>query len=365
MIVRFILMLLVTGAALGGLAAWKYQQTRAAAERMAQPAPPATVATAEVRPESWEPALDSVGSLVAVNDAFVTNEVPGKVAAILFESGETVAAGQVLVQLDDEADRAELAGLAAELRLAQVQYERAERLLADRTLSRSDYDEAKARLEHAQANVAAKRALIDKKKIRAPFAGQLGIRQIDLGEYLAPGSRIAPLQSLDPIFVDYALPERHLALLAVGQQVEIGVQAYPGERFEGRITAINPGVDPGTRSVRLRATLANPDRRLRPGMFAEVRTLLPRRDDVLTLPQHAITFAPYGDSVFVVLERGAELVVERRPVRTGAVRAGRVEIVSGLESGARVVATGQNKLRNGQRVRIDQSVTLAPRIEGP
>lgn len=365
MLVRFILMLLVTGAALGGLAAWKYRETQTTAERMAQPAAPATVATAEVRSESWQPTLDSVGSLVAVNDAFVTNEAPGKVAAILFESGETVAEGQVLVQLDDEADRAELAGLTAELRLAQVQYERAERLLADRTLSRSDYDEAKARLEHAQANVAAKRALIDKKKIRAPFAGQLGIRQVDLGEYLAPGSRIAPLQSLDPIFVDYALPERHLAMLAVGQQVDIGVQAYPGERFDGHITAINPGVDPGTRSVRLRATLANPDRRLRPGMFAEVRTLLPRRNDVLTLPQHAITFAPYGDSVFVVLEQGTELVVERRPVRTGAVRAGRVEIVAGLQAGDRVVATGQNKLRNGQRVRIDNSVALAPRIEGP
>lgn len=365
MILRLVLMLIVTGSVLGGIGAWKYQQMQAAAERMAQPPPPAVVAAAQVTRESWQPTLDAVGSLVAVNDAFVTNEIAGKVAAVLFESGDRVEDGQVLVRLDDSTDRAELAGLEAELRLAELQFERSERLLADRTLSRSDYDEARARLESAQANVAAKRALIDKKRIPAPFAGQLGIRLVNIGEYLAPGAHIVPLQSLDPIFVDYSLPERHLAAVSVGQAVEVAVQAYPGEHFRGRISAINPGVDPGTRSMRLRGTLDNPGGRLRPGMFAETRTLLPLRDDVLTLPQNAITFAPYGDSVFVVRERDAKLIVERRQVRTGAVRDGRVEIVGGLEPGDRVVSAGQNKLRNGQQVRIDESVAPKARIDKP
>lgn len=358
MILRLFIMLVIVGAVIGGIAYSKYEQWQAMSETTSEAQQPVTVATAEVKKESWQLALDSVGSLVAINDVHITNEVAGKVANILFESGQHVDKGDVILQLDDEVDRAELVGLQAELKLAQVQYNRASKLVKERSLSQSEFDEANARLESARANANSKQELIAQKKIRAPFSGQLGIRQVDLGEYLAPGAQIVLLQSLDPIYVDYTLPERHLSELSVDQTVEIGVQARPGEIYEGRILALDPGVDPGTRSIRIRARLDNPNHRLRPGMFAEVRTLLPRRNDVLTLPQRAITYAPYGDSVFVVVENDGQQIVKRRQVKVGAVRNSRIEILSGLEEGDIVVSAGQNKLRNEQLVRIDNSVEI-------
>lgn len=358
MFLRLILMLVIVGGVIGGVFYVKTQQWQMMAEMASQPEPPATIATTEVKQESWQPSLSAVGSMVAVNDVSVTNEVPGKVAKIQFESGQRVKKGDVLLQLDAEVDRAELKGLQAELQLAEVQFNRAAKLVKERTLSQSDYDEAKARLESAKANVASKRAVIDKKTIRAPFSGLLGIREVDLGEYLAAGSNIVPLQSLDPIYVDYTLPERYLSKLSVNQSVQLTVQAYPNEQYSGHIEALNPGIDPGTRSVRIRAILDNPNGLLRPGMFAEVRTLLPRQNNVLTLPQRAITYAPYGNSVFVVIEKDGQKVVQRRQVETGTVRNGDVEILEGLEKGDVVVSAGQNKLRNDQPVQIDNSIEL-------
>jgi membrane fusion protein (multidrug efflux system) len=237
-------------------------------------------------------------------------------------------------------------------------------LLKDRSVSQSEYDQTRAQLDIAEAAVAAERAAIAKKKIRAPFAGQLGISDINLGEYLSPGAGIVSLQTLDPVYVDYTLPERHFEQIGVGQKILVNVQAFPGRIFEGRISAINPGIDPGTRSARLRATLANPEQLLRHGMFAEVRTVLPARDDILTLPRTAVTYNPYGESVFVILEKDGNRVVERRSIRTGEVRDGRVEIVSGLEPGEQVVSAGQVKLRNGQAVIVDNSVQLDGKVSG-
>jgi membrane fusion protein, multidrug efflux system len=365
MFLRFILMLVVVSLVFGGIF-YKKQKGWAEMAAMAEmEQPPTVIAAAEVKMESWQPALHSVGSMVAVNDVFVTSEVAGIVETIQFESGDAVEKGQTLLQLDDVVDRAELQSLRVDLALAQIQFERAEKLLAERTISQAEYDQNRARLESARANINSKQALIDKKKIRAPFSGQLGIRQVDLGEYLAPGAHIVSLQSMDPIYTDYTLPERYLSDLSVGQTIEIKIQSYPGERFEGRIQAINPGIDPGTRSIRLRAELANPDGRLRPGMFAEVRTLLPQRDDILTLPQQAITYAPYGDTVFVIEEKNGQLVVQRKPVTTGEVRNGRVEILSGLEAGDRVASAGQTKLRNDMAVEIDNSIELDDEVNGP
>lgn len=351
-------MLVIVGGVIGGVFYIKTQQWQAMQEQMAQGEPPAAVATSEVQSESWQPALSAVGSLVAINDVSVTNEVPGKVARILFESGQLIEKGEPLLQLDAEVDRAELRGLQAELQLAEVQYNRAAKLVKERTLSQSDFDEAKARLESARANMASKQATIDKKTIRAPFTGSLGIREVDLGEFLAAGSAIVPLQSLDPIYVDYTLPERYLASLSVDQTVELTVQAYPDHTYTGRIEALNPGIDPGTRSVHIRAILDNPNALLRPGMFAEVRTLLPRQDNVLTVPQQAITYAPYGNSVFVVIEKDGQKVVQRRQVRTGSTRDGRVEILEGLEQGDEIVVSGQNKLRNDQPIQVNNSIDL-------
>jgi membrane fusion protein (multidrug efflux system) len=300
----------------------------------------------------------------ATQGIFVTTEVAGKVDDILASSGDTVEAGDLLLRLDDSVDQADLQGLIAQRKLAQLQFERNRKLLADRSVSRSDYDQSRASLDSAEAAVAAKRALIRKKAISAPFGGQLGIIDINLGQYLSPGDAIVSLQSLDPIYADYTLPERHLPDVQVGQQVEVQVQAWPGRRFGGVISAIDPGIDRGTRSLRLRATLDNPDRLLRPGMFAEVNTVLPVRDAILTLPRTAVIYNPYGEAVFVIQETDSGLVVKNRPVQTGAVRDGRVEITQGLDAGEQVVAAGQNKLRNGQAVKIDNSVVLDGKVDG-
>ncbi|NIR32008.1 MAG: efflux RND transporter periplasmic adaptor subunit [Gammaproteobacteria bacterium] len=364
MVKRLIIVLLLLGLVFGGIFGWKHHQAQQQAAQASAPPPPATIAATEVRTESWQPYLFAVGSLVATQGIHVTNEVAGQVEKIHFQSGQVVTEGEPLLQLDDSVDRAELAGLVAQRRLAEIRFKRITELLQKNVVPKADYDEAQANLDNASAQVASQRRRIEEKQIQAPFAGLLGIREVDIGEYLAAGARIVPLQALDPIYVDYSLPEQNFARLSAGQSVRLTVKAYPKRTFQGRIEAINPGIDPGTRSVRIRAVLDNPGHHLRPGMFAEVRTLLPERANVLTLPRTAITYAPYGDSVFVIEEADGDLVVQRRQVQTGEVREGRVEIVQGLEAGERVVAAGQVKLRNGQRVRIDNSVELDQRA-GP
>ncbi len=351
---RFIIILFALLAVFGGIFAWKHHQDQQMAARAATPPPPATVSAATVKKESWQPYLSAVGSLVATQGIFVTNEVPGQVSRIQFESGQRINQGELLLQLDDSVDRAELKGLLAERRLAEVQFRRVAKLLRDKSISRSEYDEAQARLDSAKAQVASKEAVISQKAIHAPFTGYLGIRQVDLGEYLAPGSQIVPLESLDPIYVDYSLPERYISSLTVGQRVEIQVQAYPERSFEGHVSALNPGIDPGTRSLRVRTTLKNPQGLLRPGMFAQVRTILPKRQDLLTVPQTAITYNPYGDLVYAIVESEGTMVVQRRQVKTGEVRDGRVEILSGLKEGERVVSAGHVKLRNAQPVQLEE-----------
>lgn len=364
MIKRYILVLLLLILMFGGIFGWKYFSGQKMAAMMAKPPPPATIASATVQEESWQPYLHAVGSVVAIQGVFVTTEVAGQVDEILAESGQTVEDGDVVLKLDDSVDQADLQGLIAQRTLAKLQFERAQKLLKDKSVSRSEYDESRANLDSAEAAVAAKRAVIDKKTIRAPFSGQLGIADLNLGEYLSPGADIIPLQALDPIYVDYTLPERYFSDVRAGQAVKVNVQAWPGRTFAGVIKAVNPGIDPGTRSLRLRAILDNPDYALRPGMFAEVRTVLPARDDILTLPRTAITYNPYGESVFVIQDKDGMQTVQRRPVKTGEIRNGRVEIVDGLQAGEQVVSAGHNKLRNGQPVSIDNSVKLEARTSG-
>lgn len=364
MIARIVLVLVVLAAVFGGIFGWKYKQIQDSISRQGPP-PPATVSAAEVTTEVWDRSLTSVGSLVASRGVYVTTEVAGQVETISFESGQAVAAGVPLVQLNAAVDRADLEGLAAEVRLAEVEFRRGEELLEKRNISRSEYDRLQAQLAFARAQVAAKRAQINEKTIRAPFDGLLGIRLVDVGEYLAPGARVVLLQDLSPIFVDYTLPERYVDMVAPGLSVEVTVQGYGQEIFNGRISAQDPGVDPGTRALRIRATLDNPTGRLRPGMFAEVKTLLGESRGVMTLPRTAIAFAPYGDTVFKILEKDGQPTVQRIPVKTGEDRGDKVQILDGLASGDRVVNTGQLKLRNGQAIQIDNSVTLGGKVSGP
>lgn len=362
MLARLILVLLLLGAVFGGIFGWKqYSDQQMAAAQSGGP-PPATIAATEVRQQRWQPYLRVVGSLSAVAGIEVASEVSGTVRQVEFKSGETVAAGDLLVELDAETDRAQLQGLLAERTIARLRFERLAKLVREKSISKSDYDEASANLDAASAAVAAQQALLDKKRIKAPFAGRLGIRRVDPGEFLTAGAAIVPLQQLDPIYADFSLPERELADVAPGQTIEVRVQAYPERRFEGRISAIDPGVQVGSRSFRVRAELGNPEELLRPGMFAAVRVLLPRTDAVLTVPDTAISYAPYGDSVFVISDKDGQLTVNRRQIETGETRDGRVAIASGLEVGERVVSAGHNKLRNGQAVVIDEQPAPGERV---
>jgi membrane fusion protein (multidrug efflux system) len=362
---RFVLVVLGLALVFGGIFGWKAYTGKKMAAMMSGPPPPAVIAAAEVATATWEPRLDAVGSLVATQGVTVNNEVAGQVKAIRFRSGESAKAGDVLLQLDDEVDRADLEGRVAQQHLAEVQYERTERLFKeDQAVPQADYDEARAKLDNARAAVVASQALIGKKQVRAPFTGLLGIRQVNQGEYLPPGSGIVMLQALDPIHADFSVPEQELPRLAVGQKVEVRVRGQGDRVFTGAIAAVNPGVDPGTRNVRVRATLKNPDGRLRPGMFADVRVLLPETRQVLTLPRTAVLYRPYGDSVYVINDKDGALVVENRPITTGEVRGADVEVVKGLAVGDRVVSAGHNKLRNGQNVKVDNSIAL-PAVTGP
>ncbi len=337
----------------------KYMQFKGMQAMFSKPQPPAVIASAEVKAEQWQPTLRAVGSLVAMHGIDVTTEVAGLVDKIQFESGQPVKAGDVLLQLNDSLDRATLEGLKANRKLAKVQFDRAAELLPKRAVSQSSYDEAKANYDVAQANVVTQETATAKKTIRAPFSGVLGLRKVDPGDFLSPGTAIVSLRTLDPIYVDYALPERDYPSLKPGMTVEISTGAYPGQVFKGELTAMEPGVDVGTRSVKLRATLANADGRLRPGMFVEVRTLQPQQEAVLTIPQTAVSFNTYGDFVYVITKgEGGAMVAKRRQIETGAEREGRVVVTKGLQAGDQVVRSGTNKLRDGQPVAIDNSVQL-------
>lgn len=346
MLKRVLLLLILAFAIFGGLAATKYLQVQRMIEKFSAPQPPTPVAVANVERAEWPRSLSGVGSISAVQDVTVTTEVAGQVESIRFESGAHVGAGDVLVTLEASIDEAELAGLEAALELTELQFARARKLRRERTMSEAQYDEAGARRAEAAALVRAKRAFIAKKTIRAPITGTLGIRRIDLGDYLAPGAEIVGLQSLDTVFVDYRLPERDLDRLRIGQQIEVRVQAYPERNFSGEITAIDPAIDVATRMVRIRASLPNPDDLLRPGMFAAVDTREKRPDEVLIVPTTAITYSPYGNSVYLVVAADGGLKVKRRQVETGEIRDGFIAVTSGVAVGDRVVAVGQNKLRN-------------------
>lgn len=358
MILRFLVLLLVLGGAIGGIGYLKWQQMQAGAAQMSHAMPPATIASTEVATETWRPALKAVGSLVAVNGIEVSAEVNGTVRKLRFDSGQQVKTGQVLVELDDTVDQAALAALRAEQRLAQIEFDRARELLPKKAVSRADYDKAQAGLQAAAARVTQQEAVIARKSLRAPFDGILGIRKIDLGQYLNPGEPIVELQSIDPVHVDFQLAERHLSGVGVGMEVEVITDAWPGETFRGTVTAIGNGIVAGTRTVQVRATIANQDGRLRPGMFAEVRALQPETRQVLTIPRTAVSFNTYGDFVYVLVEADGKLTAKRRQIETGQSRDGRIVVTKGLEVGERVVRAGLVKLRDGAAVQVDNSVQL-------
>ena len=350
---NLILMLLFIGILAGGVTGWKHNQTQSKGSSGGRP--PAVVSTQIVRQENWTARLPSVGTLVPTRGVVVASEVGGIVRELYFDSGQSINKGDLLVRLDAEVDMAEAEALEAERKLAEITRDRLRRIVSDNLGSRSELDEAEAHLDKMRAQVQAKQATIQKKSIRAPFSGELGIRQINPGHYLAPGDPIVELMGLNPIFTEYTLPERHLGEISVGQEVVVTVAARPGREFSGKIQAISPSIERATRSVRIRAIFDNPDGLLSPGMFAEVGTVLPEKAGVLTLPERAVTYNPFGNAVFVVSESEGKKTVSRVQVATGGITDGRIEILDGIEPGFEVVTDGHNKLRTGQIIAIDNS----------
>ncbi|WP_020677784.1 efflux RND transporter periplasmic adaptor subunit [Geopsychrobacter electrodiphilus] len=352
----------------GVLAGIKALQIRA---MMAQGAkfvmPPEIVTSAPVQSDTWESTLSAVGTLEAVQGVVVTAEMTGKVEHIAFEAGKRVAAGDLLVQQDVSVEKAQLKAAEAMAELARINFERSKTLLPEHSISQSDYDNALAKLTEAQSQIDNIQALIAKKTIRAPFAGRLGIRQINLGQVINDGQAIVSLQSLGPIFVNFLLPQQQLAKLRNGLKVRLRSDALPGQTLNGEITAIDPKVDAATRNIRVQALVPNPKEQLRGGMFVNLTLVLPQAEQVLTIPATAVLYAPYSDSVFVIEEKKnaagkpAGKAVRQQFVTLGEKRGDFISVKSGLKAGESIVSTGAFKLRNGQGVIVDNK--LAPEFK--
>jgi membrane fusion protein (multidrug efflux system) len=364
MIKRMAIMLVVVGLVLGGIFGFQAFKAKMIAKVMAaQGAPTQTVSTANAEYQEWQPRLEAVGSLRAVNGADLGLEVAGIVDEIHFNSGDDVEAGAPLLQLRADDDIAKLRSLEAAAELAQINYDRDKKQLKIQAVSQAVVDTDAANLKNAKAQVAEQQAIVDKKTIKAPFSGRLGIRAVDLGQYLSAGTTIVTLQALDPIYVDFTLPQQALDELRVGQPVSANIDTYPGQTFTGVISAINPKVDTSTRNLQLRATLSNPDRKLLPGMFATVDIDTGAIQRYVTLPQTAITFSTYGDSVYIVEDKGKgangqpQLIARQTFVTTGPTRGDQVAILNGIKPGDTVVSAGQIKLRNGVPIQVNNTVT--------
>jgi len=350
------------------LAGIKTLQIRSMIDNGKKFVPPAeTVNTAVVKSDAWETSLGSVGSLTAVQGVIVSAELAGKVVKITFEAGTPVKKGDILLRQDTTSEEAQLPGAVSQVNLNRANLKRADQLFKDGIISQADHDAAISNSALAQAQVDNIQATIAKKTVRAPFSGRLGIRQVNLGQILREGDPIVTLQTLDPIYVDFTLPQQQLDKVHLGQPVRVTGDALPGETIQGKITAISPQVDADTRNIKLQATLSNRAEKLRPGMFVNTAVGLPVRQKVLAIPATSVLYAPYRDSVFVV-ETGkdnkggsAGLALRQQFVRLGEKRGDFVEVTEGLKDGETIVSTGVFKLRNGQSVVIDNK--LAPAFQ--
>ncbi|MBJ7259466.1 MAG: efflux RND transporter periplasmic adaptor subunit [Chthoniobacterales bacterium] len=351
----------------GAVAGVKALQIRALISSGKDQGPPVeTVSTAEVGKQKWERTVESVGSLRAVQGADLSTESSGVITKILFENGQETKEGDLLVELDQEAEEANLRSAEAESDLARTVYERTKRLRITSAVPQSDLDTAESQLRKMAALVEQLKSTISKKQLNAPFSGRLGIREVNLGQFVDNGDKIVSLQSLDPVFVDFLLPQQLIAGLSTGQPIKLITDVYPGREFEGKLTAINSEIDSVTRNIRLQGTLQNADGALRPGMFARVLLSLGAAEEVVSIPATAIISAPYGDSVFV-LESGtpdsgaSRKVAKQRFVRTGRSRGDFVAVTQGLKPGETVVSAGAFKLRNGTPVEVNNGI--APKAE--
>jgi len=358
---RMFLMLGVMVVLLTALGFIKFKQVESAVQAAAFQPPPETVTSIVAQREVWPATTAVIGTMEAVHGVTVSADLPGTVAAINFDSGKSVRAGEVLVELDTRQERAQLAALEAQRDLARVNFGRMQQLVNEGVISRAEYDQATAQQRQTEANVEEIRATIARKTIRAPFSGILGIRKANLGQYLSAGDAVVPLQSLNPIYVNFGLPQQALGQVRVGGSLRITSEDLAGQVFTGRVTALDSVVDPATRNVQVQATLANPEGKLRPGMFVQVEVVLGASRSVIELPASAISYAPYGDSVFIITDlkdpkgqtyRG----VRQQFVKVEGSRGDQVGVVSGVNPGEEVVTSGVFKLRNGAAVQVNNKV---------
>jgi membrane fusion protein (multidrug efflux system) len=370
---RMFFMLLVAAAVIAALGYFKLRQVQAAVKAGSnfQP-PPEAITTIVAKEETWPSTLNVVGTMAAIHGVTVSADLPGTVDQIKFDSGKWVEAGEVLVELDTRQERAQLAAMEAQRDLTRINYARMKQLVDEGVISRMDYDKAMADQKQADANAAETRATIARKTIRAPFSGVLGIRQVNLGQYLAAGTAIVPLQSLNPIYVNFGVPQQIVGQVKPGQTMHITSEDLAGREFTGRVNAIDSVVDQNTRNIQVQATLANPGGKLRPGMFVQVEVGVGARRTVIPLPASAISYAPFGDSVFVVTEMTSPKGQGYRGVRQQFVKldgahGDQVGVVSGIHPGDEIVTSGVFKLRNGAAVAINNKVqpgnNPAPRPE--
>jgi membrane fusion protein (multidrug efflux system) len=329
--------------------------------------PPTTVTSAEVKKGDWQPVLTAIGSISPVQGAMISAELAGTVAEIRFQSGALVKKGDVLLKLDASAEEAQMRSAQADADLAKKDAERAQDLATRKVISAAEFDAAQSKYTQKKAAVENMQSIIDKKQIRAPFDGVAGIRAVNPGQMVKVGDALVSLQGLDQVFVDFSLPQQQLAEVKPDLPVKITTDAIPDREFEGKLTAVNSAIDPATRNVSLQATLENGDHALRAGMFARVTVLLPQKNQVLFVPSTAVSYAPYGNSLFVIEKKVDEktkaegLVLRQAFIRTGETRGDFVAITNGIKANEQVVSTGVFKLRNGMNVVVDNK--LAPKAE--
>jgi membrane fusion protein, multidrug efflux system len=361
---RMTIMLVAVGIVLAGI--FGFQAFKAVMIKKFMSAlsnPPQTVSTAKAITSAWQPSVEAIGSLRAVKGADLSVEVSGIVDSISFNSGDDVDQGAPLLKLRFDDDAAKLESLEATAELNQITYDRDQKQFKLQAVSQATLDTDDANLKNAKAQAAQQQAILDKKSLRAPFAGHLGIRAVDLGQYLSAGTTIVTLQALDPVFVDFFVPQQSMDQIRLGQTVTVKIDAFKDQSFTGEISAVNPKVDPSSRNVQIRATLGNADHKLIPGMYATVDIATGAPKNYITLPQTAITYNPYGDTVYIVDRKadGADgkpqLFARQNFVTTGPTRGDQVAVLKGINDGDEVVTAGQLKLRNGSPILIDNSIT--------
>jgi membrane fusion protein (multidrug efflux system) len=362
MLKRMLLMLGVVIVLVAGLGFVKFKQIQTAIAQGASFAPPpSAVSTIVARKETWPSTLNIIGTAQAIQGVTVSADLPGTVYKINFESGQAVHAGDVLVELDTRQERAQLAAAEAQRDLAKINFNRTQELVKQGVVARTEYDNTESMQKATEAQVGEIKAAIERKTVRAPFTGVLGIRQINLGQYLAAGAAIVPLQALNPIYVNFGVPQQSAPQVRGGRALHVTSEDLPGILFNGRVTAVDSVVSEATRNIQVQATVPNPQGKLRPGMYVQVQVILGESRSVITLPASAINYAPYGDSVFVVADltdpkgktyRG----VRQQVVKLEGSRGDQVAVVSGLNPGDEVVTSGVFKLRNGAPVQVNNKV---------